>query len=305
MIPMIGMTSYSGTVGIVGCNEGITVTEPMYRRIARDLRDKIESGEVAPGKQLPTELELKDRYGASRNTIRDAVGWLTRHGLVERRPGQGTFVARSFEPFVTTLSADQETGPSTRAEAAFAEEMQARGHILSSSAPKVEILYADRSIAARLGIPEGTQVVRRVRELSVDREPCSQEATVVSMELVTRGAHDLLLASDLGAGVGAYLHRQLGIDEIGRQDRILVRPATDEESRLFHLGDDGDPLVWLVRTSYQAGPDGPVPFLVTFTVLPADRSQLIINAGQVPRTLVGVGSGSRSRVGSGKAGFDQ
>ena len=39
----------------------------------------------------------------------------------------------------------------------------------------------------------------------------------------------------------------------------------------------------LVRTSYQAGPDGPEPFRVTFTALPADRNQLVINTGEVPK----------------------
>ena len=52
----------------------------------------IESGELPPGSQLPTELELRDRYSASRNTVRDAIKWLTAHDLVETRPGQGTFV---------------------------------------------------------------------------------------------------------------------------------------------------------------------------------------------------------------------
>ena len=47
--------------------------EPMYRQIADDLRQKIESGELGSGRQLPTELELRDQYEASRNTVRDAV----------------------------------------------------------------------------------------------------------------------------------------------------------------------------------------------------------------------------------------
>ena len=66
--------------------------EPMYRQIAEDLRQRIESGELPQGSQLPTELELRDRYEASRNTVRDAVKWLMNLGLVETRPGQGTFV---------------------------------------------------------------------------------------------------------------------------------------------------------------------------------------------------------------------
>src|SRR6516162_3759456 len=82
------------------------MAEPMYRKIAQDLREQIESGTVAPGNQLPTELELRDRYGASRNTVRDAVKLLTRDGLAESKPGQGTFAVRRLEPFVIKLSGD-------------------------------------------------------------------------------------------------------------------------------------------------------------------------------------------------------
>ena len=80
------------------------MVDPMYRRIADDLRRQIESGELPRGAQLPTELELRDSYEASRNTIRDAIKWLITRGLVETRPGQGTFVIERIIPFVTTLS---------------------------------------------------------------------------------------------------------------------------------------------------------------------------------------------------------
>ena len=46
---------------------------PMYQQIADDLRNKIESGELPPGDQIPTEGDLQKIYNASRNTIRDAI----------------------------------------------------------------------------------------------------------------------------------------------------------------------------------------------------------------------------------------
>ena len=50
--------------------------ETMHRQIGEDLRTKIESGDLGHGDQLPTELELRGAYAASRNTVRDAVMWL-------------------------------------------------------------------------------------------------------------------------------------------------------------------------------------------------------------------------------------
>lgn len=87
---------------------------PMYRQIAEQLRLRIESGELAPGSQLPTELVLREEFNASRNTVRDAIKWLTNLGLVDTRPGQGTFVAEAIDPFVTTLSGETGLGMGRR-----------------------------------------------------------------------------------------------------------------------------------------------------------------------------------------------
>ncbi len=86
--------------------------EPKYQQIAEDLRHRIESGELPEAGQqtLPTEIELMERYNASRNTVRDAIKLLTARDLVETRPGQGTFVVEKINPFVTTLTSDPETG---------------------------------------------------------------------------------------------------------------------------------------------------------------------------------------------------
>jgi DNA-binding GntR family transcriptional regulator len=82
------------------------MANPVYRQIAEDLREQIESGQLKPGQQLRTEIELREHYNASRNTVRDAIKWLTSLGLVETKPGQGTFVVQTIDPFVTTLSGD-------------------------------------------------------------------------------------------------------------------------------------------------------------------------------------------------------
>ena len=66
------------------------MADPIYRRIADQLRSEIESGELGRGSQLPSELQLRERFDASRNTVRDAVKSLVGLGLVETRPGQGT-----------------------------------------------------------------------------------------------------------------------------------------------------------------------------------------------------------------------
>jgi GntR family transcriptional regulator len=66
--------------------------ETPSRRIARDLRQKIESGELATGQQLPSERTLATTYGTARNTAREAVRLLADAGLVNAQHGRGVFV---------------------------------------------------------------------------------------------------------------------------------------------------------------------------------------------------------------------
>ena len=70
---------------------------PLYQDILADLTDRIASGDLAPGEMLPSESELGAAYGASQGTARRALGLLEARGLLERRQGRGTFVARSTE----------------------------------------------------------------------------------------------------------------------------------------------------------------------------------------------------------------
>ncbi|WP_338664760.1 GntR family transcriptional regulator [Pararoseomonas sp. SCSIO 73927] len=62
------------------------------RRIYLVLRDRIAGGSLPVGARLPGEPDLAAEHGVARVTIRRALDQLAQDGLVERRPGVGTFV---------------------------------------------------------------------------------------------------------------------------------------------------------------------------------------------------------------------
>jgi DNA-binding GntR family transcriptional regulator len=64
----------------------------IYRRIASDLRARIEGGEASPGTLLPSESALMATYGVSRGTARQAFADLESAGLVVSVQGKGRFV---------------------------------------------------------------------------------------------------------------------------------------------------------------------------------------------------------------------
>lgn len=253
-----------------------------YQEIAQELGKQIECGEIAPGDQLPTELELRDQYQASRNTIRDALRQLALKGLVETRPGQGTFAVR--QPFVTVLSANGESSlNSVEGNAEFAA-IRERDRCPTASVPRVEVRDARPEIADRLGVPKGSPVITRRQERYVDQAPWSVQTTAYPMELVTLGAEELRVARDITDGAVAYIEQALGITQIGCSDTVEVRQASEEEGRFFRLPDDGRmSLVSVVtRTSYRAGGAGPVPLRATSTVFLVDRIRVVIDSGATP-----------------------
>lgn len=66
---------------------------PLYYQIKQYFKQQIETGELKPGDQLPTEAELCERLGVSRAPVRQAMAELAREGLIYRRAGAGSFVA--------------------------------------------------------------------------------------------------------------------------------------------------------------------------------------------------------------------
>ena len=83
---------------------GGSMANPMYRQIAEDLREQIESASLEPGQQLRTEIELREHYGAratpseTRSSCSPPWGW-SRQGRA-RAPSW----CRKIEPYVTTLT---------------------------------------------------------------------------------------------------------------------------------------------------------------------------------------------------------
>ena len=275
--------------------------QPRYQRIAADLMQKIETGEFGAGTKLPNELELIEAYGASRNTIRDAINWLALRELVERKPGQGTFVTRRIKPIVTTLSQDPETGRAggdasgayqeyvdsleRRKEAAFDVEPETP-HLLPvprKSPPSVELMPAPDYVAERLLVAPGDHVVRRRQEFWVDQMPWAIQSTFYPLDLVERGAKELLRAADL-EGELTYIAESTGLERCGYRVRILVRKPSADEAKFFELPLDGSVhVVSLIRTAYEDQPGrGPYPFRANFTVFPGDRHQFVINSGKFP-----------------------
>ena len=266
------------------------MADPLYRRIADDLRAQIEAGQPGPGKQLPPEQELSDLFNASRNTIRDAIKFLISLGLVETRAGQGTFVVDPPDPLVTTLTT-KERGLGGGEGAAYLNEANERHP--RSDIPTVELQTALGEIAFRLGVPEGTPVVSRHERryirperashptaLDSDETPWSMQTSFYPRSFALQGAERLLDNEDIQEGTVKYLKKTLKLTQVGYRDWITVRSPNNEEASFFGLPPDGRiPVFEIFRTAFDQNGE---PIRVTVTIFPVDRQQFIIDVGEIP-----------------------
>src|SRR5689334_9224063 len=175
------------------------MTTPMYREIADRLRQQIENGAFKSGGQMPTEQDLQAQYNASRNTIREAIKQLTTLGLVETRPGQGTFVIPKVQPFVTRLTGPPETAVD------YTSGVLGEGGEATSSGIQVEIQEATDDVAAGLGLEAGTEVISRHRRRFIDGVPWALETSFYPSEFDDRGADKLRRARNIDEGTVSYL----------------------------------------------------------------------------------------------------
>lgn len=244
------------------------MADPMYQRIAEDLRKQIESGKLKPGDQLQTETELGKRYEASRNTVREAIKRLTTLGLVETKAGQGTFVAKKIEPFVTVLTVYSKVPGG-----AGVEQFQEKKEPVKSSL-KVGTEKATAIVADHLQLLEGAAVVSRRETRAIDETPWTLQTSYYPGEFVEKGATKLISPDDIGQGTVQYLEATLGRRESGYTDLITVRAPDPDEAKIFELPQDGRVDVFeIFRTAFDQNDK---PMRLTVTVCPTDRNHFSV-----------------------------
>jgi GntR family transcriptional regulator, transcriptional repressor for pyruvate dehydrogenase complex len=85
-----------GGDGTRGYDHGMTDNLPRDASaadaVATALRDAIRAGRWLPGDRLPPERTLAANFEVSRNTVREALGALSRMHIVDVRPGSGAYV---------------------------------------------------------------------------------------------------------------------------------------------------------------------------------------------------------------------
>jgi len=71
-----------------------------YSELAAWLKEQIQCGAYQEGERLPSENELAERFGASRDTVRKAIAALEKENLIYKRKGSGTYVQPAAPAYI-------------------------------------------------------------------------------------------------------------------------------------------------------------------------------------------------------------
>jgi DNA-binding FadR family transcriptional regulator len=103
-------------------------TTKRYLQIANQILERIRSGELVQGAQLPPERELAAQMGVSRPTIREALIALELMRVVEIRIGQGTYIIGDIQTSLEDVTPSGTTSPFDLLEARLVIESNTAAH---------------------------------------------------------------------------------------------------------------------------------------------------------------------------------
>lgn len=219
----------------------------LHRMVAQHLRERIESGVIAPGSRMPSERVLAEQFDVSRVTVRQALKDLEKDGLVKvvagarwvRGEAPGLVTVRPAEPGAESIE-EGATGL-----VSFSDLAEANGLMASSRVLKCLTRASSLDEADLLGIAPGAPIVELVRLRHLDGIP-----TLIDFSLIPEG-----LAPGLGeldfttTSLYGTLAEQYGLHAIAADCVIEARGAAPEIADSLGLP-PGDPVLEIVQTTF-------------------------------------------------------
>jgi GntR family transcriptional regulator len=228
---------------------------PLYIQIRKSLQEDITNKIIVPGQKIPSEDELAARFGVSRMTVRQGISDLIDEGVLYRRHGVGTFVARPH------IERDHSHLVS------FAESAKEEGIDINIQVLIADILPAKLKVARSLSISEGDLVVRVKSLRKVENVPITVHDAYVPYALFPK-----LLSEDLEAKHLWAVYESCGLRVKRAVQRVEAREADEEIAHLLEI-DEGFPILYKERIVFL---DDGTPIEFTYCYNRGDRYSLTV-----------------------------
>jgi DNA-binding GntR family transcriptional regulator len=206
---------------------------PLYFQVAQHFEAAIKSGTLQAGERLENEVELANRLGLSRPTVRSAFLYLANKGMVVRKRGAGTVVAKE------RIDRDVEL-------TSLYDDLAAAGRTPATEVIRNEVGNASDSVAQALQLADRALVIFLERIRFADGEPIALmhnflPAALVHLNtdmLTNHGLYELLRASSIRLGSATQ--------------RMSAKNASLAEARMLRET-RGTALLTMERIAYDEG----------------------------------------------------
>ncbi len=197
--------------------------EDLVTRVAKALREEIQSGRLARGSRFSGEVELAKQLDISRPTLREATRILAREGLIDIRHGAGTFVSERYGHVTGSLD-------SIRSMSAVVRESGAEPLV---TALKIRRCGADADVAMALGIAGGTPVAAVERVRLMGNQPFAIAHEYIAM---SDPDHEFpVIRTFDGKSIYHFMSTRLKLHFAHSETSLTAVIADKKQSRLLHL----------------------------------------------------------------------
>lgn len=193
--------------------------ESKYKRLSGQLMERIEKREYKPGDKLPSEGDMMEMFGASRDTVRKALDLLVQDGFIQKAKGKPAVV----------LDKSKFNFPVSEI-ASFKEIYRFSDLKPKTYVENLEIVKNDPKLMAALQIGPGDEafVLERVREIE-------GEKIIIDKDYFSRRVVENLPLRAAQDSVYEYLEQELGLKIGYAMKEITVQSAVDEDYRLLDM----------------------------------------------------------------------
>jgi len=198
----------------------------LYKEVINQIVEMIKAAEWKPGERIPGEIELAKKFEVSRNSIREALKALGHAGILESKPGLGTFLAKDALRSINTM----EMGQFFRDETSLSDILEAR-LIIEPQLVKIAAERATNEDVARL-------------EAAVKRAMQAVKTNTYSVQIGLE--FHMLLAQIAGNRVIIRLFSSIA-DELRVQRSVLMLSHMTKEGFLRELREHGAILACIKR----------------------------------------------------------
>jgi GntR family transcriptional repressor for pyruvate dehydrogenase complex len=226
----------------------------IYEEIVRQVKQMISEGRLKSGDRLPPERDLAEKFVVSRTSVREALRVLESLGLIEIRPGEGTFIREMsveslIEPLALVMASQREAigelfearrvlEPAIAALAAgraTPEEIHEMERILEDQAKEIAAgktgLAQDAAFHAAIGTAAHNRAITRIAHAVMDLLTQSREESLNTPGRPTRSHQDHRRILQAIARRNGSAARQAMLDHLVAVEALVLGMASRRTQR--------------------------------------------------------------------------